>query len=391
MMTIESLKRDTQSPDRVTIIEDPLKLRMIKISELEIGEDRIRKDMQEDELLDLAMSIKKFDLLEPIIVRDVGHIKYRYHLIVGRRRTLAHQALGRREILARVCNELTDDEVIEYHENKMRSNFTDNEDHDAIERERKKAEKEKGEGKVKGSINKLIAKKLHIAENHVDKDQKVYNAFNEHPDKYKNLRDRYEAKKIKLSEVHKIIRADQMHTEWKMPLLPEGKFGVVLCDPVWSTNVRGHNGAGVSGNDLNHLDVYGHSMDNSVLFIWSSVSKDDIVRRVIQNWKFRIKAQFTLGHETTGRGFFCTHDHEYLIMAEKGDVDEPAVKPSSIIRNTNVADVKDRIVYDMIDQMYPNMGRKLTMFSNKKRTGWMSWNTKAEATLSRPRADRHRY
>ena len=60
-----------------------------------------RKKFSEDELLDLTESIKKYGILEPIIVRPLGD---KYELVAGERRYKANVLAGNESIPARIVN-----------------------------------------------------------------------------------------------------------------------------------------------------------------------------------------------------------------------------------------------------------------------------------------------
>jgi ParB family chromosome partitioning protein len=79
----------------------------IDMAQIDIGKGQVRlRDVGKD-IDELAESIAKVGLLEPIIVSETGSGKY--EIITGQRRFLAHKALGRKQILAAVLDERVDE------------------------------------------------------------------------------------------------------------------------------------------------------------------------------------------------------------------------------------------------------------------------------------------
>lgn len=70
----------------------------ISLDQIDIGRSQVRLRDVREEIEELAESIEKMGLLEPIVVSktDDG----RYEVVTGQRRFLAHQVLGRDKIMA---------------------------------------------------------------------------------------------------------------------------------------------------------------------------------------------------------------------------------------------------------------------------------------------------
>src|SRR5436190_7546198 len=96
---------------------------LIKVADIIVGK-RHRKDM--GDIAALARDMADIDLLEPIVVRPVGH--GRYELVCGERRRRAAELNGQTHIQATV-REFTDAEMVraEFSENTHRKNFTPSE------------------------------------------------------------------------------------------------------------------------------------------------------------------------------------------------------------------------------------------------------------------------
>ena len=117
----------TESPKKVSTKEEPKKEKevikevvkevikevpantMLKITEIEPNRTQPRKDFNEDALLELADSIKKYGVIEPIVVSKKGKS---YVIIAGERRWRAARQAGLKEVPV-VVREYTDKERME--------------------------------------------------------------------------------------------------------------------------------------------------------------------------------------------------------------------------------------------------------------------------------------
>lgn len=78
---------------------DSQMIREIPLGDIQIGEVNVRKHSRDKGIEELAASIQAVGLLQPVVLRGTFG-KPRYDLIVGQRRYLAHQSLGRPSIRA---------------------------------------------------------------------------------------------------------------------------------------------------------------------------------------------------------------------------------------------------------------------------------------------------
>jgi ParB family chromosome partitioning protein len=96
--------------------------REIPLKDLVIGKGQVRlRDVKKD-ITELADSIRKVGLLEPIVVCPAEK-PGKYEIILGQRRFLAHQELKKATILAGILDEKVDEvtaKVISIHENLIR-------------------------------------------------------------------------------------------------------------------------------------------------------------------------------------------------------------------------------------------------------------------------------
>ncbi len=91
---------------REVIEEEKSKLLEIEISEIIPNEDQPRKNFDEDELKDLANSIKKYGIIQPLLLKKTND---KYEIIAGERRFRAAGIAGLDKVPA-IVKDISDDE-----------------------------------------------------------------------------------------------------------------------------------------------------------------------------------------------------------------------------------------------------------------------------------------
>lgn len=86
------------------------RLRMVPLSAIEPNKDQPRREFDEEKLQQLADSISRYGVLQPLLVRDMGN--GRYHLLAGERRWRAARLAGLTELPVQL-KELEDQGVLE--------------------------------------------------------------------------------------------------------------------------------------------------------------------------------------------------------------------------------------------------------------------------------------
>ena len=220
----------------------------IKINEIQIPE-RFRVDY--GDLKELAESISKFGLIQPIVVTEVGGT---YTLVAGARRLLATTQIGEHEIDTVLFDNLDDitRREIELEENIRRKQFTWQEELRATEElvEIRKGRATKGFWGGEAQVGKEVAETLHVSEATVSQDTQLAKALDKYPEllqeesktkaykKYKHILNR-EA----LAVISKAISGGEdlwMYNGDCREVLKNvatGSVGMVLTDPPWGVGV----------------------------------------------------------------------------------------------------------------------------------------------------------
>jgi len=218
------------------------------------------------------------------------------------------------------------------------------------------AEVMKKEGLKKGEFTKEISNDIGMSERWVRKYI---------PEKYKDLAARRAAK------------------------LPKGEFNVILADPPWkyqfsetySRSIPAHY-PDMDLKDICDLKKKLPIAENAILFLWATSPKLEEAFEVIEAWEFEYKTSFVWVKDKIGMGYYCRNQHEFLLIAVKGEFFVPDTKNrfSSVInaKRTSLHSEKPKIVYEMIEKMYPK-GKGLELFARKnERKYWTCWGLEYE-------------
>jgi N6-adenosine-specific RNA methylase IME4 len=161
--------------------------------------------------------------------------------------------------------------------------------------------------------------------------------------------------------------------------LPDGEFDVIYADPPWSYNQdtpRGgvaHHYDTMDINDICDLDV--PAAENSILYLWTTVTHAQEAFNVMDEWGFDYKTQAVWDKQNYGIGHWFRGGHELLYLCVKGDVSPPDadVRRESIFREkSGKHSSKPDKVREYIERAHPD-ARKLELFSRDGRVGWTMW------------------
>lgn len=161
--------------------------------------------------------------------------------------------------------------------------------------------------------------------------------------------------------------------------LPAGKYNVIYTDPPWEYENTGFAMSAekqyptMSMEELKILNVANLAGENCILFMWATnpLLKDAI--ELMQSWTFEYKTNLVWIKKNHTAGFYVFGQHELLLIGIRGSILPIGKKPKSIIQgDNNIHSKKPEIVYEIIEQMYPNL-KYVELFARNKRNGWESW------------------
>jgi N6-adenosine-specific RNA methylase IME4 len=163
------------------------------------------------------------------------------------------------------------------------------------------------------------------------------------------------------------------------PLMPKGKFDVILADPPWNYNdkeaIKELGGAekhypSMTVEQLCDMEI--PSAENAILFLWVTSPLLEECFPIIHAWGFDYKTSFVWDKVKHNMGHYNSVRHEFLLVCVKGSK-TPDVKKlfDSVIteERSETHSEKPKVVYEIIETLYPK-GKYLELFGRKERKGW---------------------
>ena len=165
-----------------------------------------------------------------------------------------------------------------------------------------------------------------------------------------------------------------------------GTFAVIYADPPWTydssesdNRVIENHYPTMSLDDICALDVKSVAHDDAILFLWTTSPKLQDAFKVLDAWGFSYRTCAVWDKEKIGMGYYFRQQHEILLIATRGNIPAPAAehRPSSVIRSPREEHSrKPKVVYEMIEKMYPQLP-KIELFARNARSGWSRWGNQS--------------
>lgn len=182
-----------------------------------------------------------------------------------------------------------------------------------------------------------------------------------------------------MREVAREDRAEQL----KVAVFPTGKYGVIYADPPWLYEFAESDNRSLDNqypqmtlDSICALPVSNISLDDSVLFLWSTSPKLAEAMRVIEAWGYVYRTCAVWDKEIIGMGYYFRQQHELLLLATRGSpsVPDPANRPASLFKERRGKhSVKPDLVYGLIERMYPGLPR-VELFARQPHKGWVAYS-----------------
>jgi len=162
--------------------------------------------------------------------------------------------------------------------------------------------------------------------------------------------------------------------------LPSGQFNIIYADPPWKYQFSQANSRSINAHyppmELNQIcELNLPAANDCVLFLWATSPKLVDALKVIKAWGFEYKTSFVWVKDKIGMGYYCRGRHEFLLIATKGTPGIPTTENrfDSVIEYPRKGhSEKPKLVYNLIEKMYPN-SQYLELFAINKREGWAGW------------------
>jgi len=162
-------------------------------------------------------------------------------------------------------------------------------------------------------------------------------------------------------------------------------FSGGITDPPW--DYLGFDGTPYPTMKLDEickLKVNDVCTEDAVLMMWVPSAMLPGALEVIKAWGFDYKTSAVWDKQTPGQGGYFRQQHEFLLLATKGNpptVDPKTTSASVFSEKRGEHSAKPHSFYELIERMYPGLG-KLEMFSRNKRDGWTMWGNQAGDKLA---------
>lgn len=156
-----------------------------------------------------------------------------------------------------------------------------------------------------------------------------------------------------------------------------GNFSVIYCDPPW--NYMGELAVGypcMSVQEICDMPISEICAEDAVVIMWCSSSLLPDALQVMNAWGFTFKTSAIWDKQIAGQGAYFRQAHEVLMIGIKGSVPEVpfSARPASVLKYPRMEHSrKPNELYQIIDDMYPEL-RKVELFCRgEPAQGWTGW------------------
>jgi N6-adenosine-specific RNA methylase IME4 len=191
------------------------------------------------------------------------------------------------------------------------------------------------------------------------------------------------------AELKRLERAEKERALGEKQIaMPDGKFGVIYCDPPWKFKTYSEKGqdrspenhyACISTNEIAQIPVAEMADRNCVCFMWATAPMLPDALQLMEQWGFTYKSQMIWVKDKMALGYWFRSQHEILLVGVKGLVPAPAPGsqfPSIIMAKTAEHSVKPDEFYGVIESYFPTL-KKIELFARRARDGWTAWGNEA--------------
>lgn len=156
-----------------------------------------------------------------------------------------------------------------------------------------------------------------------------------------------------------------------------GSFSVVYADPPW--NYMGELSVGypcMSTQEICDMPIHDVTTEDAVLFLWCSSSLLAEGLQVMSAWGFTFKTSAVWDKNVMGQGAYFRQAHEVLMIGIKGQVPEVpySSRPSSVLKFPRAEHSRKPVdLYQIIDDMYPELAKVELFCRGEPPEGWIGW------------------
>lgn len=206
------------------------------------------------------------------------------------------------------------------------------------------------------------------------------------PASQRRILEEAEAGGLSVRDTRRLVRLEKARLTYGSAGSPsdfgDNKYRIIYADPPWSygnemtdyaTTPQDHY-VSMSTEDIKALPVEDLSLDNSVLFLWSTCPHLVEALGVMEAWGFEYKTQFVWDKIKHNMGHYNSVRHEILLIGVKGsctpDVQKLHDSVQSIERTEHSK--KPERFREIIDEIY-TAGSRIELFARKSTDNWSVW------------------
>lgn len=167
------------------------------------------------------------------------------------------------------------------------------------------------------------------------------------------------------------------------PKLPKDQFDVLLADPPYRYEINLRDSAEQHYSTMDYKEIAEikvPSANNCVLFLWATQPLIREALYVMKKWGFDYKSGAVWVKDRIGNGYYFRFRHELLLIGVKGKMPIPEEndRPDSVIQTARtIHSEKPKMVYELVESMYPNR-KYLELFARSKHNEkWCVWGLEA--------------
>lgn len=182
----------------------------------------------------------------------------------------------------------------------------------------------------------------------------------------------------------------------KNAALPVGeKFNVIYADPPWQYRNVVSEDRRLENHyptmplaDICALPVREIAADDSILFLWATITELPGALEVMKAWGFEYRSHAVWVKPSIGIGFWFRAQHELLLVGVRGSIPTPieAARRSSVIEApVGAHSEKPQCVAELIESCYGDFSREgrpalIELFARKPRDSrWAVWGNQSDA------------
>jgi N6-adenosine-specific RNA methylase IME4 len=199
------------------------------------------------------------------------------------------------------------------------------------------------------------------------------------------------AKKINLerkaAKREERVRNNALLSQQSVPLAVTGtQYDCVVADPAWEYLGRhATDYPTMKLADICAMPVKQRSSANSVLFLWVPASLVQEGLQVMAAWGFEFKTTGVWKKGNSGLGGMLRVNHELLFIGTRGTPPAVASTPVSCFdAPRGKHSEKPKVVFEMVEQMYPELTKVELFCRGEPRMGWSGWGNECIGAIDMP-------